>query len=159
MREWDASPGVKVVAHCTGLEEAKRLMWSKEIYGILDIPADYARDIRRGDQAHVGLYCDMGALLNYKTLLQAASDVSLLVGKRIQVQSLPYASRIRQEISASPVRVEEVKMFNPAGGFASFIIPASATTTFVGYLQFLALPAQSARQIVICILSPPLSLP
>lgn len=124
VREWDASPGVKVVAHCTDLEEAKRLMWSKEIYGILDIPADYARDIRRGDQAHVGLYCDMGALLNYKTLLQAASDVSLLVGKRIQVQSLPYASRIRQEISASPVRVEEVKMFNPAGGFASFIIPA-----------------------------------
>lgn len=124
VREWDASPGVRVVAHCADLEEAKHLMWAKEIYGILDIPADYAADIRRGDQAHVGLYCDMGALLNYKTLLQAASDVSLLVGKRIQVQSLPYASRIRQEITASPVRVEEVRMFNPGGGFASFIIPA-----------------------------------
>lgn len=124
VRQWDASPGVRVVAHCTDLEEAKHLMWRKDIYGILDIPADYARAIRRGEQAHVGLYCDMGALLNYKTLLQAASDVSLLTGKRVQVQSLPYASRIQQEITASPVRIEEVKISNPGGGFASFIIPA-----------------------------------
>ena len=64
------------------------------------------------------------ALLNYKALLQATSDVAITLGKEIQVENLPYASRIQQEITASPVEISEVKMFNPQSGFASFIIPA-----------------------------------
>ena len=99
-------------------------MWQKEIYGILEIPADFSKDINRGEQAHVALFCDMGALLNYKALLQATSDVAITLGKEIQVENLPYASRIQQEITASPVEISEVKMFNPQSGFASFIIPA-----------------------------------
>lgn len=124
LRMWEASPSVKVVANCNDIEEAKLLMYKKDIYGILEIPADFSKDINRGDQAHVSLFCDMGALLNYKALLQATSDVSILMGKEIQVEGLPYASRMQQEIAASPVKIAEVKMFNPQSGFASFIIPA-----------------------------------
>ena len=91
LRMWEASPNVKVVAHCNDLG---------------------------------ALFCDMGALLNYKALLQATSDVAITLGKEIQVENLPYASRIQQEITASPVEISEVKMFNPQSGFASFIIPA-----------------------------------
>lgn len=119
-----ASPGVKVVAHCSDLEEARELMREKRIYGILEFPGDFSKALNRGEQAHAGLYCDMGALLNYKALLQASSDVALLMGKKIQVEGLPYASRVQEEVAASPVRVEEVRMFNPQSGFASFIIPA-----------------------------------
>lgn len=124
LRMWGAAPGVKIVAHCTDLEEAQILMNKKDIYGILEIPEDFGKAINRGDQAHVFLFCNMGALLNYKALVQAASDVSLAMGKRIQVEGMDYASRIQQEIAASPVEVTEVKMFNPQGGFASFIMPA-----------------------------------
>ena len=124
LRMWEASPNVKVVAHCNDLGEAQLFMWQKEIYGILEIPADFSKDINRGEQAHVALFCDMGALLNYKALLQATSDVAITLGKEIQVENLPYASRIQQEITASPVEISEVKMFNPQSGFASFIIPA-----------------------------------
>lgn len=123
-RDWNASPNVDVVARCSDLEEAKILMYEKKIYGILEIPADFSRDIHRGDQAHIALFCDMGALLNYKALLQAASDVAVGMSRKIQVETLPYASRIRQEQAVSPVKMTEVKMFNPQSGFASFIIPA-----------------------------------
>ena len=124
LRMWEASPNVKVVAHCNDLGEAQLFMWQKEIYGILEIPADFSKDINRGEQAHVAVFCDMGALLNYKALLQATSDVAITLGKEIQVENFPYASRIQQEITASPVEISEVKMFNPQSGFASFIIPA-----------------------------------
>lgn len=124
IRMWGATPGVNIVARCTDLEQAKLLMHKKEIYGILEIPDDFSRNVKRGDQAHVSLFCDMGALLNYKALLQSASDVSILLGKQIQVEGLPYASRVQQEITASPVKIAEVKMFNPQSGFTSFIIPA-----------------------------------
>lgn len=124
LRMWDATPGAKIVAQCNDLEEARILMNKKEVYGILEVPADFSKEINRGEQAHVALFCNMGALLNYKALAQASSDVSLEMGKKIQVDGLDYASRIRQEITASPVKVSEVKLFNPQGGFASFIMPA-----------------------------------
>lgn len=124
IRNWEAAPAVKIAARCGDMEEARHLMYKKEIYGIMEIPADFSKEFIRGEQSHAVLYCDMGALLNYKALLQAASDVSLLESKKIQVMSLPYASKITQQIAASPVKVEEVKMYNPQSGFTSFIIPA-----------------------------------
>ena len=124
LRMWDATPMVNVVARCHDLEEAKMLMNKKEVYGIMEIPADFSKNIHRGVQAHVSLFCNMGGLLNYKALVQAASDVSLVMGKQIQVQGMDYASRIQESIKSSPVTISEVKMFNPQGGFASFIMPA-----------------------------------
>ena len=124
IRDWGASPNVRIVAHCSDLEQAKILMHEKKIYGILEVPSDFSKSVARGDQAHVALFCDMGALLNYKALLQAASDVAIGMSREIQVEGLPYASRIQQEITTSPVEIAEVKMFNPQSGFASFIIPA-----------------------------------
>ena len=124
VRLWEASPNVEVVARCTDLEEARHLMHRKEIYGILELPEDFSKRINRGEQAHAGLYCDMAALLNYKALLQATSDVAALMNAKIQVEGLPYASKIQQEITAAPVEIREVKMFNPQSGFTSFIIPA-----------------------------------
>lgn len=124
LRMWEAAPGVKVVAHCPDREEAKVLMYQKAIYAIIEIPADFSRQLNRGDQAHVALFCNMGALLNYKALAQAGSDVALAMGKEIQVEGMDYASQIREDITTSPVKITEVKMFNPQGGFASFIMPA-----------------------------------
>ncbi|KIO45146.1 MULTISPECIES: ABC transporter permease [Porphyromonadaceae] len=124
IRNWNATAGVDVVAYCSNMEEAKKLMYRKKIYGILEVPSDFSRWIARGEQAHVSLFCDMSALLNYKTLLTAATDVSLAMGKKIQVDGMEYASKIQQQLTASPVKVREVKMYNPQSGFTSFLIPA-----------------------------------
>ena len=66
----------------------------------------------------------MGALLNYKALLTAGTDVSLAMGKDIQVQGMEYATVITEQIASSPVQIQDVKLFNPQGGFTSFLIPA-----------------------------------
>lgn len=124
VRLFEASPNAEVAARCADMEAARELMRQKKVYGILELPEDFSKRINRGEQAHAGLYCDMGALLNYKALLQAVSNVSALMNAGIQVASLPYASQVQQEIAAMPVQVQEVKMFNPQSGFASFIIPA-----------------------------------
>ena len=106
------------------MEAAKLLMYKKDIYGILEIPSDFSKNVARGEQAHVSLFCDMGALLNYKALLTAGTDVSLAMGKDIQVQGMEYATEITEQIASSPVRIQDVKLFNPQGGFTSFLIPA-----------------------------------
>ena len=109
-----------VVARCEDMEVAKLLMYKKDIYGILEIPADFSKNVAQGEQAHVSLYCDMGALLNYKALLTAGTDVSLAMGKDIQVQGMEYATEITEQIASSPVQIQDVKLFNPQGGFTSF---------------------------------------
>ena len=76
------------------------------------------------EQAYLSLYCDMGALLNYKALLTAGTDVALAMGKDIQVQGMEYATEVTEQIASSPVRIQDVKLFNPQGGFTSFLIPA-----------------------------------
>lgn len=124
IRNWDATASVDVVARCEDMEAAKLLMYKKGIYGILEIPSDFSKNVVRGEQAHVSLYCDMGALLNYKALLTAGTDVSLAMGKNIQVQGMEYATVITEQIASSPVRIQDVKLFNPQGGFTSFLIPA-----------------------------------
>lgn len=124
IRNWNASSGVNVISHCAEMEEAKLLMHKKKIYGILLMPEDFSRNIHRGEQAHVSLFCDMGALLNYKALLMAATDVTLAMGKDIQVKGMEYPTEITEQIKSSPVRIQEVKMFNPQGGFTSFLMPA-----------------------------------
>ena len=124
VRNWDATSSVRVVARCGEMEEAKELMREKEVYGVLLIPDDFSRKVARGEQAHVSLYCDMGALLNYKALLAAATDVSLEMGRDIQVRGLEYATEVTEAIATQPVRVRDVKMFNPQGGYTSFLIPA-----------------------------------
>ena len=116
IRNWDATASVDVVARCEDMEAAKLLMYKKGIYGILEIPSDFSKNVARGEQAHVSLYCDMGALLNYKALLTAGTDVSL--------QGMEYATEITEQIASSPVRIQDVKLFNPQGGFTSFLIPA-----------------------------------
>lgn len=124
VRNWNATASVDVIARCEDMEVAKLLMYKKDIYGILEIPADFSKNIARGEQAHISLYCDMGALLNYKALLTAATDVSLAMGKDIQVEGMEYATVITEQIAASPVKIQDVKLFNPQGGFTSFLIPA-----------------------------------
>ena len=124
IRAWDASSGVAVVARCADREEARRLLWKKEIYGILEIPADFSHLPVKGEQAHVSLYTDMGGLLNYKALLQSASNVAVGMGRLVQVEGLPYASPKQQELTVAPVKMAEVKLFNPQSGYATFIIPA-----------------------------------
>ena len=124
IRAWDASSAVEVIARCADMEEARELLYRKKVFGLLEIPAGFASDLARGEQTNVSLYCDMGALLNYKALLQSASMVAAGTGKRVQVAGLPYASTKKEELTSTPVRMEEVKLFNPQSGYATFIIPA-----------------------------------
>ena len=51
IRNWNATAGVDVVAYCSNMEEAKKLMYRKKIYGILEVPSDFSRWIARGEQA------------------------------------------------------------------------------------------------------------
>ena len=124
IRKVDATADVKVVAVCSDMEEAKRMMDAKEAYGILYFPSKFSKNIHKGKQATVSLYCDMSALLFYKAFLLATTEVSLEIGKELRAQNNPSSTIEQEKITINPIPYESVALFNSQNGFASFLVPA-----------------------------------
>lgn len=120
----DASPDVRVAYMPADMEEAKRLVETQEVDGIYRIPADFSTRLNRMEQATVGVYCDMSVMLQYKAIYQTATAVSQAMNARIQTRlSGNYTDR-DDEIATQPLAFDEVPLFNPSGGYGSFILPA-----------------------------------
>lgn len=120
----DATPDVAVAFRAANLGEARELLRRREAYGIIYLPADFSRRLHREEQAHVSLFCDMSGLLYYKSLVIACTDVSLAMNRDVQIDRLPAATPREEAVETAPFRVEQVALFNPQVGFASFLIPA-----------------------------------
>ena len=124
IRKVDASPDVSVYARCNSMAEAEELIKRQEVYGIVYIPSSFDRDIWKGEQTYVGLYCDMSSMLYYKALMLTATNVSLEMNKDIKVERYLHSSTDRQaEIDRMPIEYDYVSLYNPQSGFAAFLIP------------------------------------
>lgn len=124
VRRVDATADVRVVARTGNMDEAKEMMRRAEVYGIICLPEDFSREVHRQEQAHVSLYCDMSGLLYYKALLLACTEVSLEMNTELQVERLGNSTSRQDKVATSPLQYEDVALFNPQNGFASFLLPA-----------------------------------
>lgn len=124
LRLVDASADVKIQSHCADMEEAKTLLKESKVYGIIYIPADFSKDLATGKQATISLYCDMSGMLYYKSLLLASTNASLTVNEKIQIERAGNITERQDEITTAPIEYEDISLFNPQDGFASFLIPA-----------------------------------
>ena len=123
-RRIDASPNTKVLSYCANLDEAKELMYQRDCFGILEIPADFDKKLARGEQSPVVFYSDMSLLLNYKNFLITLTDVSLDMGRELQSRTLTGATPAQIDMVTTPIPAFSFTLYNPTGGFASFVIPA-----------------------------------
>ncbi|MGM9797636.1 MAG: ABC transporter permease [Parabacteroides sp.] len=124
IRKIDASPDVRIVARCGSMAEAEELLKRQEVYGIVRIPSTFTRDIWKGEQSYVGLYCDMCSMLYYKALMLTATNVSLEMNKEIKVtRYLPATTDRQAEITRMPIEYDYIPLYNPQSGFAAFLIP------------------------------------
>lgn len=124
LRKVDATPDVHIVAHATSMSEAQRSIRERDAYGIIRIPNDFSHNINTMQQAHVNVYADMSGLLYYKALLLANTNVSLDMNAQIKVQRKTSTTAQEDKVTQAPIRYEQVDIYNPQTGFASFLIPA-----------------------------------
>lgn len=123
LRRVDAAPEAKLMATAGNLDEAKERL-KEDAFCIVRIPADFDRCIMRGEQTTVGIYCDMGSMMYYKSLLTAVSGVASQMNKEILVACHSSVTTDRQaELTAMPVVYDNVSLYNPQNGFAGFLVP------------------------------------
>lgn len=123
VRRYDASPDVRVAYFCNSLDEARRLVASQDINGIVYLPEDMDTRLNRMQPATVSIYCDMSLMLAYKAIYTTATSVAGIMNSRIQIRMSGNATDREDQISTQPLKYEEVPMFNPTGGYGNFILP------------------------------------
>lgn len=124
VRKVDATADVHIVSHCANMQEAQQMVKQREAYGIIYIPRSFTSDLARMKQTSVRLYTDMSGLLYYKALLLSCTNVSLEMNAKLKVMRSPGTTDEVDAVTQHPIVYQQVDIFNPQTGFASFLIPA-----------------------------------
>ena len=124
VRQCDASPDVKILAYASDMDEAKSLLSRQVARGIYYLPSDFETNVNRLQPATVGVYCDMSLMMAYKAVFQTAQTVTMEMGSEIKTKLGGHYTLREEQIATQPLAFEEVPIFNPTGGYGSFIIPA-----------------------------------
>ncbi len=126
LRKLNATQEVRIYERCINMEEAKNLFVKRKIHGIVHIPADYHKKLSSGEQAVISTYSDMSSFLYYKTFTMGVSYTMLNESRAIKIHRYEAngitGEQTQQLIKAVPY--QEVALFNPGSGFASFLVPA-----------------------------------
>ena len=123
IRMCDASPDVKIAYYAQDLDEAKSLVSRQLVKGIYYFPSDFDCRLNRLEQATVSVYCDMSLMLAYKAIFQTAQLVSMQMGSEITTKLGRHYTSREEAIAAKPLAVADVPIFNPQGGYGSFVLP------------------------------------
>ena len=124
INDCDASPDVHIKFYAGDLDEARSLVSRQLVKGIYLIPSDFASRVYRGEQATISVYCDMSLMLAYKAVYQTAMVEAARMGAGLKIKKSGNYTKREDAITAQPLAVDEVTLFNPSGGYGSCVLPA-----------------------------------
>ncbi|MFH1557646.1 MAG: ABC transporter permease [Pseudomonadota bacterium] len=127
VRNLDASADVAVTAQFFDMPSAERAVYARQAYGILLIPQHFERDLLHGRQSPVAIYGDASYFLIYQRVAGAVSTVAATMGASVEAQRL-VAENVDPRIAGAavdPMPLTAVPLFNPEGGYATYILPAA----------------------------------
>jgi ABC-2 type transport system permease protein len=123
----NADEATKIVVAANTIPEAQAALARRQVYGVLSLPEGTERDVLKGNPARVGVYVDAAYFLVYSRILQGISEAASVVNLNVAARgarldgSLAHAGLIR----VSPVESLSEPLFNPTGGYASYVVPAA----------------------------------
>lgn len=123
---FDALPNIFVSYKPTNMDQAKDLFFDHKINGIVYIGHDYEKKLMRSEQAVVGVYVDASFFLMYRQVFIDVVGGITGVGARVEMLRLLSSgvSEPMAEVTVDPVGFDIKNLFNPYGGYGSFVMPA-----------------------------------
>jgi ABC-2 type transport system permease protein len=123
----NADEALTVAVRANTLAEAQSALDRHDVFAILEIPKDTERQVLRGDEARIAAYVDAAYFLLYSRTLQGISEAAATASADVALRgarqdgSLAFAATAR----SSPVAILSQPLFNPTGGYASYVVPAA----------------------------------
>ena len=126
-RRVDATPDVAITEELPDLASAEREVYARRVDGILVIPQYFERELLHGRPSPVALYADASYFLIYQRVAGAVAAVARTVGAEIETARL-IAIGVDPAIAVvapDPMPLTAVPLFNPEGGYATYVLPAA----------------------------------
>jgi ABC-2 type transport system permease protein len=142
----DASGAVSVVLQAETLAEARAALDRGDAFAVVGIPPETERDVLKGNTAHIPIYADATYLFIFRSMSNGiAVAINTLSSELAARGARTDGSLVKAALaSASPAEILLQPIFNPVGGYASYIVPAA----FVLILQQMLLIGASMLTVV-----------
>jgi ABC-2 type transport system permease protein len=123
----DASGALSVVVRTRTLAEARTAINRGQAYVAVEIPPGTERDVLKGITAHIPVYADATYLFIFRsTASGVATAVGALTSDLVSRGARSDGSLVKAKLAgSSPANVLLQPIFNPVGGYASYVVPAA----------------------------------
>ncbi|MDB5365585.1 MAG: type transporter [Rhodospirillales bacterium] len=122
----DADSALRVAVRADTLAEAQRSIFERRTFGILLIPEGTTRDVLKGQPARLPAYVDSAYFLVFNATLGGIAEAAGTVNLSLATSDARATGIVASGLAASsPATVLPVPLFNPTGGYASYIVPAA----------------------------------
>jgi ABC-2 type transport system permease protein len=126
-RRIDATSDVAIAMVLADVPTAQRAVYERAVFGILVIPQHFERDLLHGRQSPIALYADASYFLIFQRVSGGVSAVARAFGAEIETKRL-VALGVDPALAvaaADPLVLTAVPLFNPQGGYATYVLPAA----------------------------------
>ncbi len=123
----DADEAISVAVRAPALDVAQQALFDRRVFGILEIPPDTEREVLRGNEARIPAYVDSAYFLVFNRTLQGiaegAGDSNVAdISRGLRMDG----AQARVALTAlSPAELVMEPLYNPTGGYASYVVPAA----------------------------------
>lgn len=126
VQKTDSNPYLHIVSRPLNLEEAKKELNKQKIYAYVEIPQNYAKDVKQGTKTNISVYTDSGYLIVYRQIMTNLNLITGTVSKGLEIKSIikETGDYDKSLDAAIPVNISETPLFNSSGGYESYIFPA-----------------------------------
>ena len=123
----DASGAVEVAVRAETLAEARAAMDRGEAFAVVGIPPRTQRDVLKGDTARLPVYADATYLFLFRTMSSGISLAIATLSSELAARGARTDGSLAKAALAatSPADILLQPIFNPVGGYASYIVPAA----------------------------------
>ena len=124
LQKLDATRECELAYNCISLEEARELMASGKVHGVVLIPEDFDSRLVHGEQATVSTYADMSTFLYYKALTIGTNLVMLDEVHTIQTERYAASGFTGQDALqlVEPIQYDDTRLYNPNISFTMFFV-------------------------------------
>ena len=123
----DASGAVSVAIRADALPQARAAVDRGEAFAVVSIPPGTERDVLKGSTVHVPIHVDATYLFIFRTMASGiAVAINTLSSELAAGGARTDGSLVKATLaSSSPADILLQPIFNPVGGYASYIVPAA----------------------------------
>jgi ABC-2 type transport system permease protein len=142
----DASGAVRVAVQAATVAEGRKALDRGDAFAVVEIPPETERDVLKGTTVHVPIFADATYLFIFRSMASGiAIAIDTLSSELAARGARTDGSLVKAALaSASPAEILLQPIFNPVGGYASYIVPAA----FVLILQQMLLIGASMLTVV-----------